>query len=289
MSGKKIFGIMLALLGLIGAYYYIGGYFQVKSQFGNVFGAADETLKNYWPMMAASIAVLILGIFLILKGDEKPSISNNTNSTPIQTSSTASLNFDGDKSLANDSYKIFLVKKYGIEKNDALGKIICQGKLFDDIEQALKHAAQIDGAISGLSAPSNVAHLTEIQKALSNEEKIIKEGLTANQWEEAKVSSIKSGVTISQWKDMTNKLISSFGIIYLNRKYCFDGFQFEYLSEAIDCAKNNSSATKSKDPSSADNSEAVAYGISFDGEKYCYKDYKYDKLQDAINYAKKNA
>ena len=48
------------------------------------------------------------------------------------------------------TYKIFLVKKYGIEKNEALGKIICEGKLFADIEQALKHAAELDSAQSSL-------------------------------------------------------------------------------------------------------------------------------------------
>ena len=229
MSGKKIVGIILAILGLIGAYYYIGGYFQVKSQFGNVFGVADETLKNYWPMMAASIAVLILGIFLIFKGDDQ-AIQKNTNSSLIQTSRITTLNFDGDKSLANDSYKIFLVKKYGIEKNDALGKIICQGKLFDDTEQALKHAAQIDGAISGLSTPSNVVHLTEIQKALSKNENTDKQSPLLN--------------------DETRRL----GITHDGAKYCYKTYQYDQLDDALKFARNDvqiTSATKQAESTSS--------------------------------------
>jgi hypothetical protein len=154
MSGKKIAGIILVILGLIGAYYYIGGYFEVKSKFGNVFGVADETLKNYWPMMAASIAALILGVFLIFKGDDQEIESNtnitplqassNTNITPLQASSITTFKYDGDKSLSNDSYKIFLVKKYGIEKNAALDKIVSNEKLFNTIDDALAYADSLE-------------------------------------------------------------------------------------------------------------------------------------------------
>jgi hypothetical protein len=147
MSGKKIAGIILAILGLIGAYYYIGGYFEVKSKFGNVFGVADETLKNYWPMMAASIAALILGVFLIFKGDDQE-IESITNITPLQASSITTLNYDGAKSLANDGYKIFLVKKYGIEKNAALDKIVSNEKLFNTIDDALAYADSLEQVIA---------------------------------------------------------------------------------------------------------------------------------------------
>ncbi len=45
--------------------------------------------------------------------------------------------FIGEKNLANDGYKIYLVKKYKIERNDALGKIICGDRLFGSIDEAL--------------------------------------------------------------------------------------------------------------------------------------------------------
>lgn len=229
MGGKRIVGIILAIIGLIGAYYYIGGYFQLKNQFGNVFGVADETLKTYWPMMAASIAVLLLGAFLIFKGDEQPKISNNTYSTPIQASIATLNNFDGNKSLENDSYKIYLVKKYGIEKNEALGKIICQGKLFQDTEQALQHAAELDGAISYQSNSSNVAHLTEIQKALASDE------------DKNKKLPLLSDEAIG------------LGITHDGTKYCYKTFKYEQLSDALKFAKNDSqiiSETKQGESSS---------------------------------------
>jgi uncharacterized protein YecT (DUF1311 family) len=235
MSSKKIIGIILVILGLIGAYYYIGGYFEVKSQFGNVFGVADETLKNYWPMMAASIAVLALGIFLIFKGDDQAS-GSNINSTPIQPSTITSINFNGDKTLANDSYKIFLVKKYGIEKNDALGKIICQGMLFDDTDQALKHAAEIDGPKSGSSTPSNITHPADIQKALS-----------ANENTDNKSPLIS---------DDARRL----GITHDGSKYCYKTYQYDQLDDALKFARNDiqSASITKQDESPSSNKKIIA-------------------------------
>lgn len=42
--------------------------------------------------------------------------------------------------LSSDAYKIFLVRKYKIERNDALAKVIVGDRLFDDIEAALRFA-----------------------------------------------------------------------------------------------------------------------------------------------------
>jgi len=48
--------------------------------------------------------------------------------------------FKGDRYLHNDAYKIYLTKKYGIEKNEALNQIICKDKLFDSVSDALDFA-----------------------------------------------------------------------------------------------------------------------------------------------------
>lgn len=42
--------------------------------------------------------------------------------------------------LTTDAYRLFLVKKYKIEKNDALGKMVVGERLFDTIDEALKYA-----------------------------------------------------------------------------------------------------------------------------------------------------
>jgi hypothetical protein len=52
--------------------------------------------------------------------------------------------FSGDKSLDNDSYLIFLTKKYAIEKNGVLDKFICAEKLFNNIEEALGYADELE-------------------------------------------------------------------------------------------------------------------------------------------------
>ena len=51
--------------------------------------------------------------------------------------------FDGDASLQSDQYKIWLVKRYSIEKNDVLGGVICSNKLFPTIDAALEHASKL--------------------------------------------------------------------------------------------------------------------------------------------------
>lgn len=48
--------------------------------------------------------------------------------------------------LTNDAYKIYLVRKYKIERNDALQKVIVKERLFDSIEDALVFADQEDKA-----------------------------------------------------------------------------------------------------------------------------------------------
>lgn len=144
MSGKKITGIILTILGLVGAYYYIGGYFRCQSEFNNIFWSCDAILDNYFPMMAASVAAIILGGYLIFKGNEEENNNSDQNHIPNKSSSVSTLTFDGDKSLTNDAYKIYLAKKYEIEKNEALGKFIVSDKLFSSIEEALIYASGID-------------------------------------------------------------------------------------------------------------------------------------------------
>jgi hypothetical protein len=181
MSGKKITGIILAILGLIGAYYYIGGYFRCQSEFNNVFGSCDAILDNYFPMMAASVAAIILGGFLIFKGNEEENNSSNTNPIPNKSSSVPTLTFDGDKSLTNDAYKIYLVKKYGIEKNEALGKFIVGEKLFNSIEEALSYVSGIEETpISSQSQNTDIQNDNHQNRKIIDSEDALNYGITSN-------------------------------------------------------------------------------------------------------------
>jgi hypothetical protein len=50
----------------------------------------------------------------------------------------------GERNLFDDSYKIWLVKTHGIERNEALGQLICNDRLFQTIEEALEFADSIE-------------------------------------------------------------------------------------------------------------------------------------------------
>jgi hypothetical protein len=52
--------------------------------------------------------------------------------------------FSGDRDLNNDAYKIFLSKKYDIQKNDVFGKFVCQEQMFPTIEEALDYVHEIE-------------------------------------------------------------------------------------------------------------------------------------------------
>ena len=57
---------------------------------------------------------------------------------------TCTTSFSGETNLSNDAYKIFLTKKYLIEKNEALGQFILQDKLFSTIDEALEYANNLE-------------------------------------------------------------------------------------------------------------------------------------------------
>ena len=48
--------------------------------------------------------------------------------------------FKGEPELSNDSYILFLAKKYAIEKNDLLGKYVLYDSLYPSLDEALKMA-----------------------------------------------------------------------------------------------------------------------------------------------------
>ena len=57
---------------------------------------------------------------------------------PTRIEQQAKLAYTGEPNLENDSYILFLVKKYAIEKNDVLGKYVLNEKLYASIDEALE-------------------------------------------------------------------------------------------------------------------------------------------------------
>lgn len=51
---------------------------------------------------------------------------------------------NGEKSLGNDAYRLFLLKKYGVSKNDVLNQFVCDNKLFNSIDDVFDYAHNLE-------------------------------------------------------------------------------------------------------------------------------------------------
>ena len=71
-------------------------------------------------------------------GFSLPSVVPESNQ--VKSSATKSRN------LADDSYKLFLSDKYSIERNEVFDKFVCAGSMFETLEEALKHADELESA-----------------------------------------------------------------------------------------------------------------------------------------------
>ncbi len=66
-------------------------------------------------------------------------------------------NWSKERNLSSDEYQIYLVKKYGIEKNDVLGKFIADGKSYESVTDALAaaHAKDVESEAARQEAINN--------------------------------------------------------------------------------------------------------------------------------------
>ena len=63
---------------------------------------------------------------------------------PVEEVVIEEVGFDGSRDLDNDAYKLFLSKKYDIQKNDVFAKFVCQEKMYPTIEEALIYAHSLE-------------------------------------------------------------------------------------------------------------------------------------------------
>jgi hypothetical protein len=52
--------------------------------------------------------------------------------------------FDGERTLSNDAYKLFLLKKYKIKKNDVLEAYVVSSKIFNTLDEAFSYLAELE-------------------------------------------------------------------------------------------------------------------------------------------------
>lgn len=69
--------------------------------------------------------------------------------------------FIGAKDLSNDSYILYLLDKYQIEKNLVLDQHIVCDKIFPSINEALSYVHLIECPLNAKDAPDSINHLTE--------------------------------------------------------------------------------------------------------------------------------
>jgi hypothetical protein len=50
--------------------------------------------------------------------------------------------FEGERDLKNDAYKLWLTSRYGIKRNDVLGSYVCEERLFPTVDEALHYASE---------------------------------------------------------------------------------------------------------------------------------------------------
>ena len=133
---KKI-GILVLIIGLVGLVGTLAMDTTVASGSGRIHNIGR--ISEQQNLLLVSVAMAIVGVVILVFGYRNRE-SAQTNDVKGDGANRMFSVFHGKAELSNDAYKIFLTKKYGIERNEALGKIICSNKLFENIDEALKFA-----------------------------------------------------------------------------------------------------------------------------------------------------
>lgn len=83
--------------------------------------------------------------------------------------------FNGERKIENDKYKIYLVDKYKIKKNDVLNQYVCEERLFATVDEALAHASFIDEEKHKKDIEAQEARATLEKKRAQEREENIKQ------------------------------------------------------------------------------------------------------------------
>ena len=146
MSTQRIIGFILIVICSLGFIEWTGEYSQISNLYSGVSflqGAVREVKVKLLLWIGSSALGILFGAYLAFPESKyKKKIDDLITfaKDPSISLDHKNYEFSGTKDLNSDAYKIFLTKKYGVEKNEALGKIICGDKLFDNAEDALSYA-----------------------------------------------------------------------------------------------------------------------------------------------------
>lgn len=73
--------------------------------------------------------------------------------SPIARSVSRPAEFEGDRRLANDAYRLFLLRKHRPRKEDALGVFVVHDRAFASLDETLAHLAAAEEAASAPGGP----------------------------------------------------------------------------------------------------------------------------------------
>jgi len=154
------------------------------------------------------------------------------------------IGFSGEKVLTNDGYKIYLVKKHAIEKNDVLGKFVCSERLFDSIEEALAFADSLENPATEVISIPEVPEIPELIDGMNE--------LRSNPIpDDDNASSNKDHKTIAQKKNklapiliVCTVIVIGLGIFYVLGKDDNSSSRSLKVSPSFDCTKAKSTSEK---------------------------------------------
>jgi hypothetical protein len=145
----KLIGSTLMIVGGIFLFWAVFIFDTSVSVGGYGFGGRVNNIgllndKRNYITISGLMFVVGLVIFLFDKNQQKISHKNENNDSGFVGDNKNQKLWTNSRDLTDDGYRIYLVKKFNIEKNDALAKIIADEKTFSNIEDALIHADKID-------------------------------------------------------------------------------------------------------------------------------------------------
>lgn len=148
----KAWGILLAICGGLWLLYALGMDTSVPTGLGgrvqNIGLLADK--QNY---IMISCLMLAVGIGMAVIGSRNDASA----AAPTQQSINKP---PCERNLELDEYRLWLADRYAVSRNDLFDRFVCQGKTFETLDEALRHA-------DSLEAEPKVEDLESIEQRLA--------------------------------------------------------------------------------------------------------------------------
>lgn len=89
--------------------------------------------------------------------------------------SAVSANFDGERDLTADRYRLWLVEKYGITRNDVMNVFVVDGDPFDSLDAALEYVHGVEAKRHAEATEAARKHQEEQAAAIKRREAALAE------------------------------------------------------------------------------------------------------------------